>query len=186
MHFNSLTIVTPVKNPPCLECFKKAMAWLIKSNLLIVVDSGGAETLREFCWRYFKGQYQMWEARRLGYNQVKTEFTLNLDVDTVVSPQYVKEAIQLLENDKAEAVAIDYEKLQGHYAFGTSIWKTEWLRKLYDYPPKSVEKLIKIGEQEWVTAFQNGFCECTYMWSRLISSGGRLETLPYRARHLKS
>ncbi|RLI41515.1 hypothetical protein DRO59_06755 [Candidatus Bathyarchaeota archaeon] len=46
-----------------------------------------------------------------------------------------------------------------------------------NYPPKAV------GKQEWVTAFQNGFCECTYMWARLIR--GRLESLGYQAIHIK-
>lgn len=186
MHFEDLTIVTPIKNPLNLELFIKSMEWLLKKpNLLIVVDSGGGEALRKFCWRYFQKDCRMWEARKLGYAEVKTEFTLNLDSDTVLPLKYMEEALNLLKSDKAEAVAIDYEKLQGHYAFGTSIWKTEILRKLYDYPPNPVEKLIKVGKQEWVTAFQCGFCECTYMWSRLLGSGGRLETLPYRAKHLK-
>jgi len=48
-----------------------------------------------------------------------------------------------------------------------------------------VGKLIKVGKQEWVTAFQNGFCECTYMWARLLRGGGKLETLGYRAIHIR-
>ena len=186
MHFSSLTIVVPVKNPPNLSLFIKTMEWLLKPNLLIEIDSGGGEALRKFCWRYFEKNCRMWEARKLGYAEVKTDFTLNLDCDTVLPLEYVKGALSLLMDNEADAVAIDYEKLQGHYAFGTSIWKADWLKKLYDYPPKPVEKLIKVGAQEWVTAFQCGFCECSYMWSRLLNSGGRLETLPYyRAKHLK-
>ena len=185
MHFRSLTIVTPVKNPRNLDLFIKHMNWLLKDNPLVVVDSGGGEPLKEYAWKYILKDCNIWEARKLGYKEVETSLTLNLDSDTVLPFEYVKDAVNLLESNQATAVAIDYEKPQGHYAFGTSFWKAHILRKIYDYPPKPVEKLIKVGEQEWVTAFQCGFCECSYMWSRLLSSGGRLETLPMRAIHLK-
>lgn len=121
----------------------------------------------------------------MGYGLAETPFILNLDADTVLPGKYVDEALSILENDKAEAVAIDYENPQGHYAFGTSLWKADWLLKLYDYPPKPVEKLVKIGKQEWVIAYQNGFCECTYMWARLLRGGGKLESLGYRAIHIR-
>lgn len=186
MHFSSLTIVVPVKNPPNLEFFINSMEWLLKPNLLIVVDSGGGQPLRKFCWKYFEKDCRMWEARRLGYDEVGTEFTLNLDCDVVLPLEYVKDALQVLQEDKADAVAVHFNPIKtGHLEFGTSIWNTEILRRLYDYPPKAVDKLIKVGERQWVTAFQSGFCECSYMWSRLINSGGRLETLPIRAKHLR-
>jgi len=181
-----LTIVIPVKNPLSLEDFIKSNIEVLKDNKVIVIDSGGGETLEPYCEKYFKQDLRMWEARKLGYAEVTTKFTLNLDSDTILPLEYVKEALEILKNDKAEAVAIDYEKLQGHYAFGTSIWKTEQLKKLYDYEINLVSdgKIVKVGSRTYST-LNNGWCECTYMWRKLKLSGGRLETLPFRAKHLK-
>jgi len=186
MRFDSLTIVTPVKTPKHLENFVKLNEWLLKPNLFIVIDSGGGEIIRQYCWKYIKKDMSLWEARKLGYAEVQTKLILNLDCDVVPPENYVKEAYQILQEDQADAVSIHFQPIYtGHLEFGVSLWKTEILRRLYDYPPKPVEKLIKVGKSEWVLAFQSGFCECSYMWAKLISSGGRLETLPYRAKHLK-
>lgn len=183
---HDLTIVIPVKNPPDIERFIIENFQILNASRKVVVDSGGGEPLKvlpDTLW--IQRQVSMWEARKIGYREVKTSFTLNLDVDTVLPEGYVEDALHLLRENSCDAVAIDYEPPQGHYAFGTSIWRTELLKKLYDYPPKAVEKLISVGKQEWVTAFQNGFCECTYMWARLLRSGGKLESLGYRAVHIK-
>jgi hypothetical protein len=58
--------------------------------------------------------------------------------------------------------------MQGHLAFGCSIWKTEILHKLYDY-------------HEVLTPL----CECVYIWRRVLRNGYRIETLNYRAIHNK-
>jgi hypothetical protein len=193
MELEDLTIVIPIKNPPNISVFIKENEWLLKSKAnKVIVDSGGgrifqgARKLGFLPLLYEARDCLIWEARKLGYEYAVTPFTLNLDVDTIINCLYVDQALGILKKKKAQAVAIDYERLQGHYAFGTSIWRTKILKKLYDYPPAAVDKLIKVGQQQWVTAFQNGFCECTYMWSHLIKSGGRLETLDFRAKHLKS
>ena len=187
MHFKNITIITPVKTPKNLEVFINANEWLLKPNLFMVIDSGGGGKLRGYCWRYIQKDVSLWEARKLGYAEVDTKLTLNLDCDVAPPPDYIKEAYEILEENKADAVSIHFHPIYtGHLEFGVSMWKTEWLKKLYDYPPKPVEKLIKVGKQEWVTAFQCGFCECSYMWSKLLRAGGRLETLPYyRAKHLR-
>jgi len=184
---HDLTIVIPVRAPHDLDGFIKGNSSILSITKKVVVDSGDGDPLRllpNTLW--LQRQVPMWEARRQGYEEVKTPFTLNLDADTVLPNGYVRESLNILRENSCDAVAIDYDPPQGHYAFGTSIWRTDMLRKLYDYPPKAVEKLIKVGKQEWITAFQNGFCECTYMWARLLRSGGKLETLGYRATHLKS
>lgn len=124
-------------------------------------------------------------SKKNSYEEVRTPFTLNLDADTILPNGYVLDSLNVLRKNSCDAVAIDYDPPQGHYAFGTSIWRAELLKELYDYPPKVVEKLINVGKQEWVTAFQNGFCECTYMWARLLRSGEKLESLEYRAIHIK-
>ena len=181
---HDLTIVIPVKYPPDLERFIRENFKILNASWKVVVDSGGGEQLKALpntLW--IQRQVPMWEARKIGYGEVKTPFTLNLDVDTVLPEGYVQDALNLLRENLCDAIAIDYDPPQGHYAFGTSVWRTNLLRKLYDYPPKAVERLIKVGEQEWITAFQNGFCECTYIWARLIRSGGKLETLSYKAIH---
>jgi hypothetical protein len=183
---HDLTIVIPVKDPPDLQRFVRENLEVLSASKKVVIDSGRGEQLGTLPnTLLFERQVPMWEARRLGYEEVRTLFTLNLDADTILPNGYVLDGLNVLRKNSCDAVAIDYDPPQGHYAFGTSIWRTDLLKKLYDYPPKAVEKLIKVGEQEWITAFQNGFCECTYMWARLIRSGGRLETLSYRATHLK-
>ena len=183
---HDLTIVIPIKDPPDLERFIRENLKVLSASKKVVIDSGRGEQLGRLPnTLLFQKRVPMWEARRIGYEEVRTPFTLNLDADTILQNSYVLDSLNVLRKNSCDAVAIDYDPPQGHYAFGTSIWRTELLKKLYDYPPKAVEKLIKVGEQEWITAFQNGFCECTYMWARLIRSGGRLETLGYRATHLK-
>ena len=110
-------------------------------------------------------------ARKLGISQVETKYTLNLDSDTILPDGYIEQALEILEkNQDVVAVAIDYEKLQGHYAFGTSIWRTNILQELYDW--RGYTREIPI-------------CECVCMWQKLRASGGVLETLPTRAKHLK-
>jgi hypothetical protein len=183
---HDLTIVIPAKDPPDLQRFVRENLEVLSASKKVVIDSGRGEQLGRLPnTLLFQRQVPMWEARRIGYEEVRTPFTLNLDADTILPNGYVLDSLNVLRKNSCDAVAMDYDPPQGHYAFGTSIWRTELLKKLYDYPPKAVEKLIKVGEQEWITAFQNGFCECTYMWARLIRSGGRLETLAYRATHLK-
>ena len=183
---HDLTIVIPVRAQPDLDGFIKGNLSILSVTRKVVVDSGDAEPLGHLpntIW--LQRRASMWEARILGYGEVKTTFTLNLDVDTIIPNGYVQESLKVLRKNSCDAVAIDYDPPQGHYAFGTSIWRTDLLRKLYDYPPKAVEKLVRVGEREWVTAFQNGFCECTYMWARLIRSEGTLENLGYKATHIK-
>jgi hypothetical protein len=186
LQLQDLTIVIPVKASPGLDDFIKGNLSILSVTRKVVVDSGGGGPLGHLSNTvWIQREASMWEARRLGYEEVKTPFTLNLDADTILPDGYVQESLNVLRKNLCDAVAVDYDPPQGHYAFGTSIWRTELLKELYDYPPKAVEKLIRVGEQEWVTAFQNGFCECTYMWARLIRSGGRLETLGCKATHLK-
>ena len=183
---HDLTIVIPVKDPPDLQRFVRENLEVLSASKKVVIDSGRGEQLGRLPNALlFQRQVPMWEARRIGYEEVRTPFTLNLDADTILPNGYVLDSLNALRKNSCDAVAIDYDHPQGHYAFGTSIWRTELLKKLYDYPPKAVEKLIKVGEREWVTAFQNGFCECMYMWARLIRSRAKLETLGYKATHLK-
>ncbi|MEM3828474.1 MAG: hypothetical protein QXP36_04585 [Conexivisphaerales archaeon] len=183
---HDLTVVIPVKNPPDLERFIKENFQVLITSWKVVVDSGGGEELSKLpksLW--IQRKVLMWESRKIGYEEVKTPFTLNLDVDTILPDDYVEDVFALLPEDSCDAVALDYQHLQGHYAFGTSIWRTDLLKKHYDYPPKAAEKLIKVGKREWVIAFQNGFYECTYMWARLIRSKLKLESLEYRALHIE-
>lgn len=190
---NNLTIVIPINNPPNLELFINENRDLLRSAAhKIIIDSGGGQIFRDarklgfLPLLYEAIDLSFWEARKFGYQYVVTPFTLNLDCDVVPPMAYINEALELLRG-KVDAVSIHFEPIHtGHLEFGVSMWKTEILKKLYDYPPKPVDKLVKVGKQEWVAAFQWGFCECSYMWSRLLNSGGRLETLPHRARHLKA
>lgn len=111
----------------------------------------------------------MAEARKAAIAKVITPFCLCLDMDTDLPDGYIEEAITLLsQNDKLVCIALDYEKSQGHYAFGTSIWKTKVLKQLYDY---------KEGTD---------VCECIWMNHKVLQAGLGIDTIgKYRAIHNK-
>jgi len=183
-----ISIVIPVKNPVCLRDFVQENLWAFKEYPLIVIDSGGGELLQSFAQTYIKKDLKFWEARKLGYQYVKTKYILNLDSDVIIPKGYLKEAIKLLERN-IDAVSIFYEDVghcQGALEFGISIWKTDVLKKLYDFSMEKVQdgKIVKVGSMAYST-LNNGWCECTYMWRKLKFYHGRLETLPFRAKHLK-
>jgi hypothetical protein len=184
-----LTILIPVfEKTETVQKFLELNEEILKSNILIVIDSGGGSALKKFAAHYEEfPRGDLGLARRHGINLAETEFIFNLDVDTVVPVSYINDATQILElNKDVFAVALDYENLQGHLAFGTSAWKTDILKKLYDYSIQKVSdgQYVKVGSHIY-SNLNNGWCECTYMWRKLKASGGRLETLPMRAKHLK-
>jgi len=183
------TIVTPVKsvNASILTAFIEANMKVLKEHPFIVIDSGGGDALQSIATTYLRENVPFWTARKLGYEHVQTEHILNLDADVVVPKGYIKEAIEILK--KADAVSIFYEDVghcQGALEFGVSMWKTQVLRRLYDFSMDKVMdgRIVKVGSMAYST-LNHGWCECTYMWRKLKLSGGRLETLPYRAKHLK-
>jgi len=189
MHFPELTIVIPVKNPPNIEAFIKDNLRLLERAEVVVVDSGGGLKLEQFSKTYIKEEVPFWEARKIGYERVQTKHVLNLDVDVIVPKGYVEDALALLQNN-ADAVSIFYEDVnhcQGALEYGVSMWKTEVLRELYDFSMDKVMdgEIVKVGSMAYST-LNNGWCECTYMFRKLKASGGRLETLPMRAVHLKA
>lgn len=149
---------------------------------LIIVDRKGGNKFTQFKQQgnmniqYFAQDTSFWFARRFGLEFVKTEFVLCLDVDTILPLLYVEKAICMLEKDpKIGAMALYYAPpcSQTHMAFGTSIWRTEELKKLYDWrltnPPTDINK-----------------CECEYMWDKLAKVGLKVETVPMKAIHLKN
>jgi len=190
--FNDLTIVIPIKKPPNLDLFISENRTLLQSSAhKIIIDSGGGRQFRDahglgfLPLIYEAKDIPLWEARKFGYNHTVTPFILNIDCDVVLPLEYIEDALLHLQNDKAEAIAIHFEPIKtGHLEFGTSTWKANVLRKLYDYSRVQHGEFVKIGANIW-TGLSSGFCECTYMWSKLLNSGGRLETLCYRAKHLK-
>jgi glycosyltransferase involved in cell wall biosynthesis len=184
-----LSIVIPVKNPPNITAFIESNRPTLSKSEVIVIDSGSGEALQKLAKIYIREDLKFWKARKLGYAHVSTPHVLNLDCDVVVPEGYVEDALVLLQQNKAEAVSIFYEDVnhcQGALEFGVSIWKTEVLRKLYDFSMDKVMdgRIVKVGSMAYST-LNNGWCECTYMWRKLKNAGGRLETLPYRAKHLK-
>jgi len=185
MYSNTLTIVIPVKNPSCLDLFMEKNAKIFSQYPLVVIDSGGGEKLKEIATVYISKDLSLWEARKLGYEQVKTPYLLNLDVDVVPPEGYIESALAL----DADAITIFYEDVnhcQGALEYGVSIWKTEVLRSLYDYSTnRTFGDIVKVGSMHY-SSLNNGWCECTYMWRRLKDNGYKLETLPMRAQHLKS
>jgi len=167
---NKITIVIPVKNPPNIDAFISANSKLFSKYRIIVIDGGGGEKLKPFTEKYHRTSLSMSDARSLGISMVKTPFTLNLDSDVILPEDFIPNALKKLENKDVVVVSIEYERIQGHLPFGPSLWKTEWLQKLYDW-------------RGWTEKMP--ICECIWMWNRVHTSGKNIETLCMRAKHLK-
>jgi len=163
-----LTVIIPVKeDKKTIQKFIKENKKLLESARIIVINKEGGEELRRFADKFILSEEPLWSARRKGILLVKTPFTLNLDADVVLPFSYIEEAIKLLEKEKEViAVSIEFEKVLGHLPFGHSLWKTEWLKKLYDWDPSKRT------------------CECLWMWSKVHKSKKRIETMCLRAKHL--
>lgn len=170
---NDLTIVIPVyENPKIIKEFIIGNEKILTENRVIVVNRKGGEELKPFSTKWIYRDTPFWEARREGLDLVETEYTLCLDSDTILPDGYVEEALTILQLRRFVAVvAIDYEDLQGHLAFGTSIWRTAILRGLFDWS-KNKDNSPKE-------------CECVFMWSKVRRSKFKVETLDMRAKHLK-
>jgi hypothetical protein len=111
---HDLTIVIPVKDPPDLERFIRENFKVLNASWKVVVDSGGGEPLKVLpntLW--IQRQVSMWEARKIGYGEVKTPFTLNLDADTILPNSYVLDSLNVLRENSCDAVAIDYDPPAG-------------------------------------------------------------------------
>lgn len=170
-----LTILIPVcESPEIVEKFIEGNEKILSKYPVIVVNKKGGELFEMFALVVFNQNTSFWFARRFGLEFVKTKYVLNLDVDTILPEGYVEQAIEILENNPdVYAVALNYpkESNQTHLAFGTSIWRTEQLKELYDWRLTSNQT--------------EAFCECRYMWTKLKEKGLRKETLPMTATHLK-
>lgn len=177
-----LTILIPVcESSEMVEKCIQGNENILTKYPLVIIDKEGGEAFVSFEQQgnmniqYFNQNTSFWFARRFGLEFVKTEYVLNLDVDTILPEGYVEQAIEILEkNPDVYVVALNYplESNQTHLAFGTSIWRTEQLKELYDWRLTADQKF--------------GMCECRYMWSKLKEKGFRKETLPMTAIHLKS
>jgi cellulose synthase/poly-beta-1,6-N-acetylglucosamine synthase-like glycosyltransferase len=122
--------------------------------------------------QYFYQDSPFWSARKFGLEFVTTKYVLCLDVDTILPQHYIEDALCILESRPDVAcIAINYEPPhhQSHLAFGTSIWRTDILKKLYDWYRER-------GKD----------CECRYMWKKVESEKMKVETLPIEAKHLKN
>lgn len=179
-----VTIVVPCnERPEVVEANIAANAELYRAYPVIVINKAGGEAFREALHdvpnvQVIDQDSSFWFARRFAYEFVKTPYTLNLDVDTVLPSGYVERALQLLtypsaKEAKVGAVGLDYAEpyAQNHPAFGTSMWPTELLKKLYTWR---------------LTADQHSaICECKYMWAQLTLTDLRVETFPVKAKHLR-
>lgn len=167
-----LAIVIPVKNQQWLDEFIEGNKEILEKYPVIVVDSGGGEKLEKFAKIYIKQDVSFWEARQMGYRHVSERYILNLDSDVVITKSYIMSALAILEAfENVGAVSVFYDKInrnRGVLEYGCSIWRTELLRELYDYVPK-------VGR----------ICECVYMWNKLQNAGYLIETLCFRAKHLR-
>lgn len=184
-----ITIIIPVKNPIDLDTFLAKNGELLKEMETIVIDSGGGEKLREIASIYQKKRCSIWQARRAGLKLASEEFVLNLDSDVIIPKKYIEKALSIFaKKPKVGAVSIFFGNIanQGALEFGISIWRKEVMKELYDYNPREMTNLpiIKVKPRFYVQA-EFPYCECTYMWRRLIESGYKLETLNLRAKHLK-
>jgi hypothetical protein len=188
----SLTIVIPVKTKKAerLAVFSEKNKEYFTRYTVIVIDSGGGECLESHMSKYVKQDMRLWDARRLGYSFVSTEFIMNLDCDVLVPEHYIEDALALFrDNTMLGCVSIFYEDITQHAGileYGVSIWKTDVLKKLYDYDPAEIDKqIIKVSERIFTTT-TDPFCECSYMWRQVRSAGYKMDTLPIRAVHLSA
>lgn len=172
---NNITVVIP-----CLETIGIVIksidgnSEIFSKYPIIVVNKNGGENYKLFASLFFNQYTSFWFARRFGLEFVKTKYVLNLDVDTVLPSQYIEKAIEILEtHPEVGAVALSYADpyKQKHLAFGTSIWRTEQLKELYNWRLAADQKF--------------NVCECEYMWNKLEKKGMKVETLPLEATHLK-
>lgn len=156
------------EQPQMVDWFINYYKPLLKKFDVVVVDSEGGESLKQYASQYIKELLPLDKARKLVISKTQTPFTANVDIDTQLPIKYIYSALRLLQQNKADAVAIDYKPPQGHLAFGTSFWRTSTLQKLYDW---------QMGGR---------FCECIHMWRRTHQNKFKLETLPFYARHIKN
>lgn len=169
-----LTIVIPVKDKEeTVSKFIEGNKNVLSEYKVIVIDTEGGEELKQYSFIYIndlESKYTMSKARKLGIDLVDTAYIFNLDVDVILPNKYIETLINLLDEDSSiGALSTDYERLQGHLAFGNSIWRTELLKELYDYNNKNKK-----------------YCECLYMWGKLNRTKYRLETVDsLRCKHLK-
>lgn len=172
---NKLTILIPVcESQEMVEKCIEGNENIFPNYPIIVINKSGGDLFKMFAYLVFDQNTSFWFARRFGLEFVKTKYVLNLDVDTILPPEYIEKAIEILEtHSEVGAVALDYAvpHRQNHLAFGTSVWRTEQLKELYDWR---------------LTADQPfGICECKYMWNKLAQRGLKVETLSMEAKHLK-
>src|SRR5208337_2476383 len=166
-----LTILIPCfESPRVVEFSISNNEKLFSSYPVLVVNKKGGDLFKMFALIVFDQKTSWWFARRFGLEFVKTKYVLNLDVDTTLPEGYVEKAIEILEaHPDIGAVALDYNPPQGHLAFGTSVWRTEQLKELYDW---------RLTEEQ-----QGKICECKYMWDKVAKKGLKVETLPMKAIH---
>jgi len=186
--FPSLSISIVVKNPVNLDLFLDHNSKYFLQYPLLVVDSGGGESLERFSKFYLRKDVSIWKARRITIQECKTDLIFFLDSDVLIPEGYIEKACShFLRNRNLGAVSILHSPIDhfGTLPFGVSIWRTEVIKELYDYFPRRVNrKLVKVDDNYYTTG-KRYFCECLYMWNKLIQSGRDLETFNFKAIHLR-
>ena len=138
---------------------------------VVVVDSGGGQVLEPLASIYINKDCTLFEARRLGYKMAKTKYVMNLDSDVLIPLYYPEIAILTLdEQPGVGAISLFYQEIgnRGTLEFGISIWRRNLLASLYDYG----------------SGKGPGYCECNYLWEKLLKTGHRLLTMGMKAYHL--
>lgn len=186
---NLLSIVIPVKEQVDVitEFILRNKPYLESYNV-IIIDSGGGESLKTYSFEYIYKNVPLWEARRIGYDLAKTEYILNLDSDVIIPENYIEKAlVKFKEIPKLACISIFFEdvsKNAGVLEYGVSIWKTDIVRKLYDYNPRQRNQTIVQVSERTFTMTEYPYCECSYMWKRAVKAGYKIETLNMRAKHI--
>ena len=173
----NLSIVIPVcENPSRVIQFAVGNKEILAKYPVIVINKKGGEYLQSMgisTVYVLDTSDTFWDARRKGLEYVKTKYVLNLDADTILPDGYVERAIEWLEAcPKVGIVTINYQKphTQDHGAFGTSVMRTEEMRKLYHYKPKD---------------YPYCQCECKYMNAKVLNADLGTVCLELLALHLK-
>lgn len=119
----------------------------------------------------FEWKGSLSEARRSLLARAKAPFVFNLDADSLVPIDYVRQALDVFKlSSRVGAVALDYfPESQGHLAFGTSIMRKDVMKKVYS----------------WENMHDSEMCECMHVWRSIYAHNLLVATLPLWAEHKK-
>jgi hypothetical protein len=115
----------------------------------------------------------MADARKKTIDQAAMPFSLVLDADTILPAGFLSQAHEKLQEGAVTCTLRYAPDVQGHPPFGASLWRTNTLKRLYDYHiyVKSYRPVYShTFDGKGNDRYENSNpmkCECLYMYSKL-------------------